>query len=670
MLGPLELSGVSSDATLTRRRERALLAVLALHLDETVSLHELADALWPGDDASHSSALKTYVMRLRKLVGVEAIQTSSGGYRLSSTDLTLDATSFERAVARCVEPASGSVEERAAGLRAALALWRGRPYDELDEWPPAVRARLRLEELRQVALEGRSEAELDAGTASIAELEQLVSEDPLRERRWAQLMLALYRTGRQAEALRAFERARVLLRDQLGIEPGIELEQLERAILAHDPSLDHRGVIRARESSAPASSAAAIERAIERGEAHLRAGEPSRALEAFSAGAALAREADDNGRFLRCAIGASGKGWNSGLDPLAPHAQLLEEATRLVPPSYSPLRAEVLARLAVVRSYHATPDITAASANEALRLARLVNDPRALAVALEASLIVTQDPGLLEQRQLWADELVTLADDGSASWSITAVWAKAGIAVTQGEVDQAVAALASLRFDPRHADHPYAMQVAAQGDVLDASRRGDWPAARAALVAVRDAGQRVLVDPAAAMLGHQGALALIASLDGQPSDLSGFALAPFPVTSGEAMLVAGVARSCATPVEGRRVLGSLEAGVLADLPRDLLWLSMLCSVSEAAQLVGSHSVATTLYEIALPFRALSVMNPGGVYLGSVEHHLGVMASTFGDRELAHGHLNAALDVHASAGATEWMKRTKAQLAEEPMASGP
>ena len=452
VLGPLELSAVPSGAALTRRRERALLAALALYLDEPVSLPVLADALWPGDDADHASALKTYVMRLRKVAGAEAIQTSSGGYRLSSAAVILDATAFERVVARCIEPASGSAPERALGLRSALGLWRGRPYDELDEWPPAVRERLRLEELHQVALEGRSEADLEAGTASIAELEQLASDEPLRERRWSQLMLALYRCGRQADALRAYERARTLLRDQLGIVPGLELEQLERAILDHDPAIDHGRLASPTRAVTPAPSAAAIERMIEQGESHLRAGEPQRALEVFSEGAALARDNDDNGRFLRCAIGASGHGWNSGLDPLAPHAQLLEEATRMAPPSYSPLRAQVLARLAVARSYHEAADVTATRASEALRLARLVNDPKALALALEASLIVVQDPRQLEQRSVWVDELSTLSVDHSVSWAVTARWAQGGIEVARGEVEQAISTLTSLRLDRSSAD--------------------------------------------------------------------------------------------------------------------------------------------------------------------------------------------------------------------------
>ena len=172
-----------------------------------------------------------------------------------------------------------------SGLRTALALWRGRPYDELDEWPPTVRETGASGRTPSGALEGRSDADLEAGTASVAELEQLASDAPLRERRWFQLMLALYRTGRQAEALRAYERARTSLRDQLGIEPGIELEGLD-GDSDRDPALDHGRATPASGAvtTTTRSSAAAIERLIEQGEAHFRAGEPSLALDAFSEG--------------------------------------------------------------------------------------------------------------------------------------------------------------------------------------------------------------------------------------------------------------------------------------------------------------------------------------------------------------------------------------------------
>ena len=241
MLGPFEVRGAPGGEVLARDRERALLSALALELDRVVSHDALCEALWPSDDASHAGGLKTYVMRLRRVVGTDAIQTTTRGYRLSSVDVTRDADAFEHAVAR-VAPGADPLpsNERITLLEAALARWRGRPYDELGEWPPAVLERMRLDELRQLGFEARSDAELELGIASIATLELLVAEQPLRERRWQQLMIGLYRSGRQAEALRAFERARVLLRDQLGIDPGMDLAYLERAILRHDPALDLR----------------------------------------------------------------------------------------------------------------------------------------------------------------------------------------------------------------------------------------------------------------------------------------------------------------------------------------------------------------------------------------------------------------------------------------------
>ena len=163
--------------------------------------------------------------RLRKLLGPQRLVTRPPGYALKVDEFDLDA--FERL--------------RAEGRpREALALWCGSPYADL-EFEPCVQAeRTRLQELRLAALEERVEADLAAGRHAelVGELEALVREHPTREKPRAQLMLALYRSARQAEALAAYRAARRELTEQLGLEPGAELRRLERAILCHDPSLD------------------------------------------------------------------------------------------------------------------------------------------------------------------------------------------------------------------------------------------------------------------------------------------------------------------------------------------------------------------------------------------------------------------------------------------------
>jgi predicted ATPase/DNA-binding SARP family transcriptional activator len=224
ILGPVEVLDGDRVVALPRAKPRALLAALLLRAGETVSREQLIDALW-GDDPPESApnALQVYVSQLRKALGAETIERRATGYVLDVPREQVDLARFEDLVdsARGAEPALAS--ER---LRAALALWRGTP--EADA--------ARLEELRLGAIESAIDAELELGlhTELIPELQALVSAEPLRERPRAQLMFALYRAGRQAEALAEFARARALLVEELGVEPGSELQRAQHAILAQD----------------------------------------------------------------------------------------------------------------------------------------------------------------------------------------------------------------------------------------------------------------------------------------------------------------------------------------------------------------------------------------------------------------------------------------------------
>jgi predicted ATPase/DNA-binding SARP family transcriptional activator len=243
LLGPLEVRADGREIQLGGARPRAVFAVLALHANEPVSAERLAVALW-GEDAP-PSAVKTvqvYVARLRKaLEDPDALVTTPAGYRLRVRLGELDADRFERHVADGREAlAAGRAEHAAAELRAALELWRGPPLADLASAPFAPAEIARLEEQRLAAVEVRVDAELAAGRHAelIGELQQLTNEHPWRERLHAQLMLALYRSGRQADALDAYQKAREVLVDELGIEPGTQLHDLQQAILAHDPEID------------------------------------------------------------------------------------------------------------------------------------------------------------------------------------------------------------------------------------------------------------------------------------------------------------------------------------------------------------------------------------------------------------------------------------------------
>jgi predicted ATPase/DNA-binding SARP family transcriptional activator len=227
LLGPLEVLGDDGlPLPLGGRRPRALLALLLLRANEVVSTDRLIDGIWgETPPASGSRAVQVHVHALRRALGADRILTRAPGYLVRVEDDELDLHRFERLVEE------GSPES-------ALALWRGPPLADLAFEPFAQAETPRLEEARLAALEARIAADLDAGrhAALVGELEALVAEHPHRERLQEQRMLALYRSGRQAEALAAYRDARKAL-DELGLEPSPELRALERRILEHDPDL-------------------------------------------------------------------------------------------------------------------------------------------------------------------------------------------------------------------------------------------------------------------------------------------------------------------------------------------------------------------------------------------------------------------------------------------------
>jgi len=241
ILGPIELRGPGQ---LGGAMERCLLAALAVHRGEAVSAAALVDALWD-DDPPRTAAktLQNYVLHVRRaLAGADglSIVTRPSGYCLRAPPEAVDASLAESligAARRDPDPAAA-----ARRFRLALDLWRGPALQEFADRPFARAEASRLEELRAAALEDLFDAELALGRHHevVAGLEGLVTSGPLRERRWGQLMVALYRDGRQAEALGAFGRLRRVLDTELGVAPGAELGRLHQAILRHSPELAWR----------------------------------------------------------------------------------------------------------------------------------------------------------------------------------------------------------------------------------------------------------------------------------------------------------------------------------------------------------------------------------------------------------------------------------------------
>jgi predicted ATPase/DNA-binding SARP family transcriptional activator len=242
LLGPLEVDAFGKRVEFEGVKQRTLFVALALRAPDTVSVDELLDALWGNTQpAGAVQALQKHISRLRRRLGECApLQHRSAGYALEVDPLVIDSKRFEDLLQRARAALAHDDSHRAAAdLRTALDLWRGDPLPEhrFDEF--AQREIERLHELHLEAIEERLAAELANGASAdlVSELRALVAEYPLRERLRAQLMVALYRTGRQAEALETMREGRELMVDQLGIEPGPDLRTLERMILAQDPDL-------------------------------------------------------------------------------------------------------------------------------------------------------------------------------------------------------------------------------------------------------------------------------------------------------------------------------------------------------------------------------------------------------------------------------------------------
>jgi WD40 repeat protein/DNA-binding SARP family transcriptional activator len=250
ILGPLEVLEAGRVVRLGEGRQRALLALLLLRSNQVVSSERLVEDLWDDEPAATApKMLQKYVSQLRTTlddrgaVDAQRLVTRGQGYLLRVEPDELDATLFERRLAEGRRARAAGRPEAADILRGAIGLWRGPTLEEFAGHPFARADIARLDEMRVAAIEERISADLDLGRHAdvIGELETLVETQPLRERLRGQLMLALYRSDRQAEALQVYRDTHRMFGDELGLDPSPELQRLEHAILAHDPSLDWTG---------------------------------------------------------------------------------------------------------------------------------------------------------------------------------------------------------------------------------------------------------------------------------------------------------------------------------------------------------------------------------------------------------------------------------------------
>jgi predicted ATPase/DNA-binding SARP family transcriptional activator len=255
LLGPLEVRRDGRPLPIRGSRQRGLLAYLLLHANRSVRTDDLVTGLWRDPPASSRKIVQISVSQLRRSLGGQELATEVHGYRLAANPMAIDLHRFGSLAAGGRDAlVRGDAETAAAQLGQALALWRGPAFADLDDEPFVAAERRHLDGLRLAATEDRIDAELALGRehALIGELEALVAAEPLRERPRAQLMLALYRAGRQTEALEVYRRVRRALLEQAGVEPGHKLKELERAILRQDASLE-RPATRVRRVELPSS---------------------------------------------------------------------------------------------------------------------------------------------------------------------------------------------------------------------------------------------------------------------------------------------------------------------------------------------------------------------------------------------------------------------------------
>jgi len=243
LLGPLEIVDKGQALDVGRGRQRSLFVLLLLRANEIVPVDTLIEALWNGKaPPTARQIVQNYVLRLRKVLGAGRVTTSGGGYALVAGADEIDAKRAEALIAAGREASRNERPDEAEHLFAnALRLWRGAPLAEFAYDDFAAGEIVRLEALRLDVIEEHAETALVLGRHRelILELEQLVATNPLRERLRGQLMLALYRAGRQSDALDAYRAGRTVLVDETGLEPSKRLQELQRAILNHDPALGH-----------------------------------------------------------------------------------------------------------------------------------------------------------------------------------------------------------------------------------------------------------------------------------------------------------------------------------------------------------------------------------------------------------------------------------------------
>ncbi|MGW4525283.1 BTAD domain-containing putative transcriptional regulator [Amycolatopsis sp. NPDC004378] len=641
VLGPFEVRIGGAPRDVGGPRLRALLAVLAAEAGRVVSVRALGRALWGEQPPEHADrTVRTYLSRLRGTVDPRLILTRSPGYVLHLAPEALDAARFEQlAVEGRRALAAGEPGAARRHLSAALALWRGSAYEEFDG-VEALRAEgMRLERLRHNAVQDRIDADLATGEdiGLIAELESLTAAFPGHERLWAQLMTALYRAGRQGDALEAFRRARHGLITASGVEPSPVLTQVHRQVLAHDPGLlaVRPGIV----ATVPDDALAAGEHAL------LEDGDLRTSREHFETAYRRAEQAGDVDAMARAALGLGGV-WVHEHRTAAASASLLTRLRlaldRLDPAA--PLARRLQARLAGEEDYQ---DGKSGRILAVVARTRAEDDPVAHAEALSLAHHCLLGPDHTALRHSLATELVGVSGRSGRRTDLVmgVVWETVDLFLAgDPHAERRLGELEDLLAERKHLAAGF---VADAVKVMLAIRAGRFREAEEGAQACAELGQAAGDLDALGWYGAQ--LVAIRWFQGRLGDLvpvlDGLMHSP-TLSAIDNSYYAALAVAAASAGDRRTAAGALArlcGGDLGALPRSSTWLISLCGAAETAYLLDDTETAARVSELLRPFGHLPAMASLAIAcFGSVHYPLGTAALTTGDLDRAVAHLRAAV----------------------------
>jgi DNA-binding SARP family transcriptional activator len=692
LFGPVAVQHGGLLIPIAGNRPSRLLRALALDPRRAVHADALVEAVWSkGVPANPSKALQTVVVRLRRAVGQELVVTSSGGYALGPT-VTTDLERVDGDIARSSEMNDDC--ERLRALAAALSEWTIAPFDDLADWSHARSECARLTE-RRMATEDELLAlrlRVEGPTTVIADLEAAVTAEPLHEQRWVLLVEALSRAGRTTEALRALDRARQIFARELGIRPGARLQMLEDDLLlpstdtGDDPALRaarHRelaelarhdgdmsraakeltlALAAAREAGRP--PAALVDLLIALATAYRQSGEVSKARDAVDEAAGIARLAASPRHLAQVALVGAGDAGQTTLDATASAIPLLKEALDCLPPAPTPMRAQLLARYAVAASHVERQRELERVLADAASIAAIVDDPLTTATVLIARAVVEQDPLHRNERHLRFEQLTRLAEiEHKPEWRAAALPSHARLLAQEGDIVTALELLDDLASRGEAIGDKVAAAVAGSRALLQATVTGEFEEVISAINFSARLIEPAMTDPAAASVmrwAQTGVAMLVYDRAADAPD----AVMQFPRTSMDVLAtayVAAVLGSTARTEEGLAVLRRITPEALAELPRDIYWLSVLWALGRAVWALRDRERAAALQECCSSVSDLLVIDGGFFFLGAVAHHAGLGAAVAGRTNDAKELLASAVDRYKRLGSPWWAAASRAQL---------